>query len=380
MIESLNLNSLNSLVESGPVSRSALADALQLSTEELDAATRGLFSLNESQINFIAEVNGVNPYALFADEKFSPEPALVDFRSAKPGPAKLSVKGAKALRDVKRFLRTAQLIGATKPNVRKLPSDTKEAGELVRADLGLTDTLQLTLKDRRSLFLHLRNAIERRNIFVFGVQAERSDFRGLAVVDHNVWAIAFNQADENHGARSFTLVHEYAHVCNGHAGVSDPFLTNNAEERFCNAVAAFALAPGRLLRAIRPKNPHPQSNIVLFVGYFANQLGTSKYMMAIQLRHCNIINREEFNRWRSQYSFIHSSFEPKDGGGAGSPPERDEGKHKVAKYGALLPVLLKKALERKAMHPNDISKYIGIKKQHQDATFSEAASRFDLMN
>lgn len=378
MTESLNLNSLKNLIESGPVASSKLADALQLSTEELGAATRGLFELNDRQINLISEVNGINPYALYADENFTPEPATVDFRAAKPGPAKLSIKGAKALRDVKRFLKTAQLIGASKPKVSKLPSNTKEAGEIVRSDLGLTDTLQLKLKDRRSLFLHLRGAIEHRNIFVFGVQAERSDFRGLALVENDVWAIAFNQADENHGARSFTLIHEYAHVCNGHAGVSDPFLTNNAEERFCNAVAAFALAPGRLLKAIQPKNPHPQSNIVLFVGYFANQLGTSKHMMAIQLRQCNIISKGEFKRWLSQYSFIHSTFEPKDGGGSGPPPERDEGKHKVAKYGFLLPILLKNALEKKAIHPNDISKYIGIKKQYQDATFSEAAARFGL--
>lgn len=78
---------------------------------------------------------------------------------------------------------------------------------------------------------------------------EVSEFRGFTLSDDYAPLIFINSRDAQ-SAQLFTLVHELVHVWLGQSGVSNVDqtvpITNNSE-RFCNAVAAEILVPGRTL-------------------------------------------------------------------------------------------------------------------------------------
>lgn len=310
---------------------------------------------------------------LYADEVYSPPEALPDFRRL-PGAetTKFSVQGNAAISDVKRYLKIANVLAAAKPVVRPISGDdVEEAASRIRSDLSITDSIQLGLKNRLSLFRYIRNQIEKLNVFVFGVSAEITDFRGFCIEQNGYWAIAFNTADENHGARSFTLVHEYTHIALGKPGVSGSiFEPQNKIERFCNKVAAIALAPGKLLKAIRENHYYGREDKLRYVNYFANKIGLSRHMTAIRLRELGIIDKKYFEEWISLYERRPDGLEYGDGGGA--PPDRDEGKYKIAKFGAAFALLVTRAVLERRANPMELSKLIGLKKKYIKDTYEAA--------
>jgi len=75
------------------------------------------------------------------------------------------------------------------------------------------------------------------------------EFRGFALSDRYA-PLVFINAGDSKAAQMFTLVHELCHLWLGQSAVSDGDPTTNvATERFCNAVAAEALAPASEFRA-----------------------------------------------------------------------------------------------------------------------------------
>ena len=189
----------------------------------------------------------------------------------------------------------------------------------------------------------------------------------------DLWAICYNRADKNAGARSFTLLHEFAHVSIGSSGISDHSITHNEVERYCNQVAAKALAPGRLLKTLLGQNPHQIADYSSYIGYFANKLGTSKHMIAIRLIEIGVSTQKQLKEWQS--SFLNDyGYEKADGGG---PPDRPipEGVKKIAQYGTYLPLLLSEAIERGAIKKSEIQVKIGIRSKYIDSTISAARER-----
>ncbi|HSW43449.1 MAG TPA: ImmA/IrrE family metallo-endopeptidase [Patescibacteria group bacterium] len=77
------------------------------------------------------------------------------------------------------------------------------------------------------------------------------EFRGFTLSDEYAPIIFINSRDAQ-AAQLFTLMHELVHVWLGQSGVSNVDQTapiTNHSERFCNAVAAEILVPGRTLAA-----------------------------------------------------------------------------------------------------------------------------------
>lgn len=126
----------------------------------------------------------------------------------------------------------------------------------IRAALGVTEEAQRDAKGPESLFNLLRAACEKLGVYVLllgDVGSHHSDigedvFRGIALADDVVPFIIVNDNDAQ-PARSFTLLHELAHIWIGASGVSGPLqsMTANAIERFCNDVAGEFLLPSASL-------------------------------------------------------------------------------------------------------------------------------------
>jgi Zn-dependent peptidase ImmA (M78 family) len=106
------------------------------------------------------------------------------------------------------------------------------------------------------LFRQLRLAAERAGVYVLVLgdlgspQSDISEqvFRGFAIADSFAPFVVINDNDAAAG-RSFTLVHELAHILIGSSGVSGPLrrTSKNPIERLCNDAAShFLLPPGAL--------------------------------------------------------------------------------------------------------------------------------------
>lgn len=129
----------------------------------------------------------------------------------------------------------------------------------IRKTLGVTEEHQRSAKDSVGLFALLRAAIERIGVYVLllgDLGSHHSDigedvFRGFALADDIAPFVVINDNDAA-TARTFTLMHELAHVWIGASGVSGPLaaLSANAIERFCNAVAGEFLVPGDAVSAL----------------------------------------------------------------------------------------------------------------------------------
>ena len=118
--------------------------------------------------------------------------------------------------------------------------------------LGVTEAAQKSARNPDALFNLLRAAAERAGVFVLLLgdlgshHTAISDavFRGFAIADEIAPFVVINRLDAK-PARSFTLIHELAHVWLGAGGVSGPVraVPGSNIERFCNDVAGEVLLP-----------------------------------------------------------------------------------------------------------------------------------------
>ena len=101
--------------------------------------------------------------------------------------------------------------------------------------------------------------MEERDILVFVVSGphysvELKQMRGFAIAKPELPVIVVNGRDYSQGGKAFTLLHELAHITLGESAISngaadelDATPEEQRIERFCNAVAAAALMPRRLV-------------------------------------------------------------------------------------------------------------------------------------
>ncbi len=130
----------------------------------------------------------------------------------------------------------------------------------IRATLGVSVMEQKKARDAAALFTLLRSAAEKAGVFVLllgDLGSHHSDvsedvFRGFALADDIAPFVVINDNDAT-AARSFSLLHELAHIWIGATGVSGPLLgpPSNAIERFCNEVAGEFLLPPEALEPLR---------------------------------------------------------------------------------------------------------------------------------
>jgi Zn-dependent peptidase ImmA (M78 family) len=126
----------------------------------------------------------------------------------------------------------------------------------IRAALQVSEAEQRGATGPEALFNLLRAACEQQGVYVLllgDVGSHHSDigedvFRGIALADDVTPFIVVNDNDAK-PARSFTLMHELAHIWIGASGVSGPLksLSVNIIERFCNDVAGEFLLPSASL-------------------------------------------------------------------------------------------------------------------------------------
>jgi Zn-dependent peptidase ImmA (M78 family) len=127
-----------------------------------------------------------------------------------------------------------------------------------------------------------------------------SSFRGIALADPIAPFVAINANDAT-TARSFTLLHELAHLWLGASGVSGPATAEIAIERFCNDVASEMLLPATELDALTLPGTYSMGGVTAAIDVFATEHNVSRSMVAYKLYRRRRLNRDQWQGIQEHY-------------------------------------------------------------------------------
>jgi len=172
-------------------------------------------------------------------------------------------------------LELASDLGEEIPPFRLTASMTEApevVAERVRNALGITVDVQRSWRDRegRLAFKGWRDRIEAQGVLVFQSDKFSSDeASGFAVWEPIAPIIVISRKATHQRRRTFSLLHEFAHLLVRASGVSDLEIDSDTSrppeelkiEVFCNAVAAAVLVPNSDLLAQAAVQQHPQDSL-----------------------------------------------------------------------------------------------------------------------
>ena len=137
-----------------------------------------------------------------------------------------------------------------------LTEDPEHVGEIIRRQLHVTQEEQVSWPAGYESFNGWRRALERAGVLVFqATEVSLDEMRGFSVYGEALPAIVLNIKDSIRG-RTFTLLHEFAHLLLHQAGICLPTESSSLPddeaqriEVFCNRAAGAALVPASTLLA-----------------------------------------------------------------------------------------------------------------------------------
>ena len=170
----------------------------------------------------------------------------------------------------------------------------------------ITKTIGFSLDEFRAAkspdqaFAYLRSRIEANGIFVLLIgdlgshhsKISPDVFRGFAIADKRAPFAIVNDQDAP-AARSFTVVHEVAHIWLGNTGISGGAATTNRIEQYCNDVAAEVLLPSP---DFSPPALNDLDEMLAYVSTEAQKFNLSRAMIAYRLFRRGAITAAEYHR------------------------------------------------------------------------------------
>lgn len=177
-----------------------------------------------------------------------------------------------------------------------LGEDPSEAGERERERLGASVASQLAWKPVDA-FNIWRAILERAGCFVLLQNFDLNECRGFTLYDTaNTPIIMISKKEQYDPARTFTLLHEYAHLLLREPGISDHD-DRNPVEAYCNRFAAAFLIPRSALRLLLPNWPNePVAWSISDIREWATMLKVSQQALALRLEHLGLAPTGFFSR------------------------------------------------------------------------------------
>jgi len=188
--------------------------------------------------------------------------------------------------------------------------------DYIRQLLGVDDVVSLQHGKRTpdEFFSDLRNRVEALGVFVVlagNLGSHHSNiservFRGFAISDEIAPFIVINDQDAK-AARSFTLIHEFAHILLGASGVSaTPVADARTDplaivERFCNDVAGEFLLPESTLSRL-PSTISELDIIETIVADISSRRKISEAMVAYRFWRTGRISVEAYRELASRFA------------------------------------------------------------------------------
>ena len=227
-----------------------------------------------------------------------------------------------------------------------------EQGEIERRKIGVSVETQLHWRSEEA-FRRWRAIIEQLGIAVYLQNFSTNDCCGWSMAEENAPpAIIIAKEKQNDNARTFTLIHEYAHLLIRRPGISD-LNSNNPTEAFCNKFAGAFLMPEESLRELLPDWPgEPQKWDTEVICDVAARLKVSAQSLAIRLEHLSKAERG-FNR-------VFDVGKPKERKNSGKPPRVDHAVVRLSEIGARFTQSVIGALDREVIDSVHASEALGL--------------------
>lgn len=259
--------------------------------------------------------------------------------------------------------------------------DAVIVAEAIRAALGVTVSAQRQAGDPAGLFAALRGAAERIGVYVLllgDLGNHQSDigedvFRGFALADNVAPFVVINDNDAV-TARSFTLMHELAHIWIGASGVSGPLrgVSKNVAERFCNDVAGEFLLPAEEIGDVPPAGGIGGEAAMGLTADIARAWNVSQGVVAYRLVRNGWISddvaRALFqafaDRWRIEKRRLKELREPEDGAPTYYIVRRN-------RLGQALLAVVRRALQADALTHTKAAKILGVGPSSVDTLLRE---------
>lgn len=246
----------------------------------------------------------------------------------------------------------------------QLDDDPEEAATRLRSFLA--GGLRIQGSDAAAHFRQWRMAAENVGVLVFqGEGVDIAEMRGFSISAHPLPAVVLNIKDAYSG-RSFSLMHELAHVMLNRGGLcilEEGGARSEVQkvEQFCNHVAGAVLLPRNQLLQ-EPEIPghrmHEISDDVLSA--LARRYGASEEAVLRRLVILDRVPQTFYQRKRAEYQRRYLELREKRANGGFAPPSTMA----VTTAGKLFTRLVLQAYDDTLITSSDVSEYLGVRMKH----------------
>ena len=212
----------------------------------------------------------------------------------------LAIRAARRLQKISKEL-VENLNQNIEPKISsvKLSDNSKEIAQSYRDKFQITEEVQKSWKSSYFAFDTLRNTIENLNILVFQFPMPMKDARGFALTDETPPIIVINSADKIE-ARTFTLLHEFAHILLGESSIDMPedslFVSiTDSIEKWCNDFASTFLLPIPLAKKLFEQYRHSLTQRDT-LDKLSLDYKVSKSMLLYNMRKLNYVAKAEYEQ------------------------------------------------------------------------------------
>lgn len=260
-----------------------------------------------------------------------------------------------------------------------MAEEPEAVAERVRADLGITSELQRSWRDKegRLAFKGWRERIEAKGVLVFQSDKFSSDeASGFAIWEPIAPVIVVSRKATHQRRRTFSLLHEFAHLLIRASGVSDLEIDSDSQrppeelkiEIFCNAVAVAALIPKNELFSHHVVADHPRDQIRWTddeLREIARSFGVSREVVLRRLLTHRRTSAAFYQETRAKYVEEWEEFRARQK--ATAKPEgipRNMPQEALGNLGRRLVGMVLERYHQDRLSLSEVSGYLGLKSKH----------------
>ncbi|MGW4593701.1 ImmA/IrrE family metallo-endopeptidase [Amycolatopsis thermoflava] len=213
---------------------------------------------------------------------------------------------------------------------------------------------QIDASSKSAVTRNLRNAIEGLGILTFQIAMGENACRGFSLYHRHVPLIAYNSSGQIAAARTFTLLHELAHILFAEEAICG--YADSEHERWCDRFAAAFLIPKAPLEEYLSrylKKAKVDSDDLDTVRLISNRFKASFQCVALRLVD------EGFATW-SLYEHVRASSAHLEVERAFSRDPSDTPRVRVREYGRYYPRLVLEAYNRNDISTVELRKYLNV--------------------
>lgn len=258
-----------------------------------------------------------------------------------------------------------------------LSESPAQAGARLRAVLGVTSEEQLGWRDEWQAWRRWREAVEAAGVLVFQFPKVGLDqARGVSLLHFPLPAIGINSKEGSAAARSFTLMHELAHIALA-LGREERAASEEQRdeagwqevERFAEETASAVLIPEEVLSGVLGRMSIPQDGWdVALVRRLALMFRVTALAMATRLRSVGALTWEGYQRWRRDWEAYVATLPPRRGGFA-TPAEKA-----LNRGGRPFVQLVLEAMDANRITSVDACRYLNLRFDHVEKLRQELRS------